>query len=74
MIQIRQEGSPPIRYDVGTVTSLTLPDDAPALGFLEDAGQILGVEALLLKGELMDSIGELEAAQAAFDQADRLRR
>ena len=148
MIQIRQEGSPPVRYDVGAVTSWTLPDDAPALtpgedywwtvgpkvggrpsgemefqllsldkhdalneqlgilleagldpegdgafmaaiiyreaglfydaavalGFLEDAGQILGVEALLLKGELMDSIGDLEAAQAAFDQADRLRR
>lgn len=148
IVQIRQDGSAPIRYEVGAVTSWTLPDDAPALtpgedywwtvgpkgrgrpsremqfqvlalekhdalneqlgilleagldpegdgafmaaviyreaglyydaaaalGFLEDAGQLLGVEALLLKGEIMDSMGDLEAAQAAFDQADRLGR
>jgi len=49
-------------------------DAAAALGFLEDAGQPLGVEAFLLKGDIMDAIGDLEAAQAAFDQADRLGR
>jgi hypothetical protein len=148
MLQIRQEGSPPARYEVGAVSSWTLPSDAPplspgeryrwtvgpmgrgrvsremefqvlsveahdtlnerlgillgagldpegdggflaaviyreaglyydaaeALGFLEDAGQPLGVEALLLKGEIMDAMGDLEAAQAAFDQADRMGR
>ncbi len=148
IVQIRQEGSAPVRYEVGAVTSWTLPDDAPALipgesywwtvgptgrgrpsremqfqvlaldrhdalneqlgilleagldpegdgafmaaviyreaglfydaaaalGFLEDAGQPLGVEAFLLKGDIMDAIGDLEAAQAAFDQADRLGR
>lgn len=148
IVQIRQEGSAPVRYEVGAVTSWTLPDDAPALipgesywwtvgpvgrgrpsremqfqilaldrhdalneqlgillqagldpegdgafmaaviyreaglfydaaaalGFLEDAGQPLGVEALLLKGDIMDAVGDLEAAQAAFDRADRLGR
>ena len=148
IVQIRQEGSPPVRYDVGATTNWTLPDDAQALtpgeeywwtvgpkgrgrasremkfqvlpldkhdalneqlgillgagldpegdgafmaaviyreaglyydaatslGFLEDAGQPLGVEALLLKGEIMDAMGDLEAAQAAFDQADRIGR
>ncbi len=47
-------------------------DAAMALGFLEDAGQPLGVEALLLKGEVMDALGDLEAAQEAFDEADRM--
>lgn len=148
IVQIRQEGSRPIRYEVGAATTWTLPSDAPALtpgedywwtvgpkgrgrpsremkfrvlsldrhdalneqlgilleagldpegdgafmaaviyreaglyydaatalGFLEDAGQTLGVEALLLKGEIMDAMGDLEAAQAAFDQADRVGR
>jgi hypothetical protein len=148
MVQIRQEGSPPVRYEVGATTTWTLPDDAPALtpgedywwtvgprgrgrpsremrfqvlslekhdalnqqlgilleagldpdgdgafmaaviyreaglyydaaaalGFLEDAGQPLGVAALLLKGEIMDAMGDLEAAQEAFDEADRVGR
>jgi hypothetical protein len=148
IVQIRQEGSQPVRYEVGATTEWTLPGDAPALtaggsywwtvgpkgrgrpsremqfqvlalekhdalneqlgilleagldpegdgafmaaviyreaglyydaamalGFLEDAGQPLGVEALLLKGEIMDAMGDLEAAQAAFDEADKVGR
>jgi hypothetical protein len=148
IVQIRQEGSRPIRYEVGETTEWTLPEDAPALtagedywwtvgpksrgrpsremqfqvlaldkhdalneqlgilleagldpegdgafmaaviyreaglfydaaaalGFLEDIDQPLGVEALLLKGEIMDAMGDLEAAQAAFDEADRTGR
>lgn len=148
MVQVREEGAPPVRYDVGEATSWTLPEDAPALEpgttywwtvgpkrrgrpsremkfrilslekqdalneqlatlidagldpegdgafmaaviyreaglfydaahsleFLEDLGQPLGVNALLLKGEIMDAIGNLEAAREAFDEADRMGR
>ena len=49
-------------------------DAARSLEFLEELGQPLGVNALLLKGEIMDAMGDLEAARGAFDRADRLRR
>jgi hypothetical protein len=51
-----------------------LYDAARSLGFLEDAGIPLGVGTYLLKGEIMDALGDLEAAQAAFDQADKVVR
>lgn len=44
---------------------------AASLERLEAAGQPLGVEAYLLKGEILDALGDLEGAQKAFDQADR---
>ncbi len=47
-------------------------DAARSLGFLEEMGQPLGVNALLLKGEIMDILGDLDAARKAFDEADRL--
>jgi hypothetical protein len=148
IVQIRREGSPPVRYPVGSVTTWTLPeseealvpgevywwtvgpsgrgrpsremqfqllgteeqaaideqlalltdsgldpegdgaflatvvyreagllyDAARSLAFLEDAGIGLSADAYLLKGEIMDALGELEAAQEAFDQADKVMR
>lgn len=47
-------------------------DAARSLDFLEEKGGPLGVNALLLKGEIMDFMGDLEAARDAFDAADRL--
>jgi hypothetical protein len=47
-------------------------DAAHSLEFLEEIGQPLGVNAFLLKGEIMDALGDLEAAREAFDQADRM--
>lgn len=148
IVQIRKEGAPPVRYDVGATTTWTLPDDAeglepgatywwvvgPAgrgrtseqqrfkvlgaddratineeisllaesgldpegdgaflatvvyheagllydaarsLDLLEEAGIPLSADTYLLKGEIMDALGDLEAAQEAFDQADRVAR
>ncbi len=47
---------------------------ASALEFLEGIGEPLGVEAYLLKGEILDALGDLDGARKAFDQADRLIR
>ena len=148
IVQIRSEGSPPVRYEVGSVTSWTLPasepgltpgvvywwtvgptgrgrpsremkfqvlsneehdavneqlgilvgagldpagdgaflatvvyreagllyDAAGSLEFLEGAGTPLSADAYLLKAEILDALGDLEAAQEAFDQADRVIR
>jgi len=148
IVQIRSEGSPPVRYEVGAATSWTLPENAPgltpggvywwtvgpagrgrpsremqfqildteehdavneelgilmevgldpmgdgaflatvlyreagllyeaasSLEFLEGAGGPLSADAYLLKAEIMDALGDLEAAQEAFDQADRVGR
>lgn len=49
-------------------------DAARSLEFLEELGQPLGMNALLLKGEIMDAMGDLEAAREAFDRADRMGR
>ncbi len=51
-----------------------LYDAAHALDYLEEIREPMGVEAWLLKGEVLDALGDLEGAQAAFDQADRLVR
>ena len=34
----------------------------------------LGADVFLLKGEILDALGDLEGAGAAFDEADRLMR
>lgn len=44
---------------------------AALLEAMEAEGQPLGAEVYLLKGEILDSLGDLEGAQKAFDQADR---
>ena len=51
-----------------------LYDAERSLGFLEDAGIALSADAYLLKGEILDALGDLEGAQEAFDQADRVTR
>jgi hypothetical protein len=51
-----------------------LYDAAAALDFLEGSGIPMSADAWLLKAEIMDALGDLDAAQEAFDQADRLMR
>jgi hypothetical protein len=47
---------------------------ADALETLEEAGDPLGADAWLLKAEIMDALGDLDAARKAFDNADRMAR
>ncbi len=51
-----------------------LYEAAGALGLLESSGTPLSPEVYLLKGEIMDALGDLEAARAAFDRADEMMR
>ncbi len=51
-----------------------LYDAAGLLGFLEDSGATLSREVLLLQGEIMDALGQLDAARKAFDKADEMMR
>lgn len=45
-----------------------------ALNAIEDSGASLGVDTLLLKGEVLDALGRVDEAREAFDAADRLLR
>jgi len=47
---------------------------AAALAFLEDSGSPLSAQAWLLRGDIYDSLGRLDDARHAFDQADELLR
>ena len=49
-------------------------DASVALAALEDSGAPMSAEVFLLSGEILDSMGDLDAASAAFDKADRLMR
>ena len=49
-------------------------DASVALTALEDSGAPMSAEVFLLRGEILDSMGDLDAASAAFDEADRLMR
>ena len=51
-----------------------LYDAAGLLGFLEDSGMALSRDVLLLQGEIMDALGQLDAAREAFDKADEMGR
>ena len=43
-----------------------------ALAEMEESGERLGADLLLLKGEVLDRLGQLEEAREAFDRADAL--
>lgn len=45
-----------------------------ALNAIEETGASLGVDTLLLKGEVLDALGRVDEAREAFDAADRLLR
>lgn len=47
-------------------------DAADALEALKDSGEPMGADAYFLLGEVLDTLGRLDEAQAAFDQGDRL--
>ena len=49
-------------------------DAADALGRMEKAGDALSPDVYLLKGEVLDALGHLDEARAAFDRADALLR
>ena len=49
-------------------------DAAAALDRMETAGDALGPDLYLLKGEVLDALGRLDEARAAFDRADALLR
>jgi hypothetical protein len=51
-----------------------LYDAAGLLGFLEDSGATLSRDVLLLQGEVLDALGQLDAARRAFDKADEMMR
>ena len=51
-----------------------LYDAAGLLSFLEDSGATLSRDVLLLQGEIMDALGQLDAARKAFDKADEMMR
>ena len=41
---------------------------------METSGDPLSADLYLLKGEVLDALGQLEEARAAFDRADALLR
>jgi hypothetical protein len=49
-------------------------DAADALGRMEKSGDALSPDVYLLKGEVLDALGHLDEARAAFDRADALLR
>ena len=49
-------------------------DAVDAIRALEQAGDPLGPDLYLLKGEVLDRLGRLEEAREAFDRADALLR
>lgn len=51
-----------------------LYDAARSLDFLEESGSALSRDVVLLKGEILDALGQLEAARRAFDRADEMMR
>ena len=51
-----------------------LYDAAGLLGFLQDSGASLSQDVLLLHGEILDALGQLDAAREAFDRADEMGR
>lgn len=49
-------------------------DAAEAITRMEKSGDHLSADVLLLKGEVLDALGHLDEARAAFDRADALLR